>query len=94
MNTLNVQPISWNQLSGKYVPVKRGPQWQEQKGSFPTGSAKGPEKLLISYKIDHASGAISAEIIDSESGKVIREINVKPAIFMTLQKGSFFESVI
>jgi hypothetical protein len=95
MNTSHVRSISWNQFSLKYDPLKRGSQGQDQENLFfHPGSSKGPERSLISYKIDSAHGAIKAEIIDSKSGKVIREIKVKPDISMIFPKGSFFDSVM
>jgi len=52
-----------------------------------------PGKLLISYEINRDSGAIRAKMVDPESGKIIREIEVKPELRMLYAKGSFFESM-
>lgn len=95
MSISHVQSVSWNQHFREHVPVKRGSQEQDQKNLFfhPV-SSKGLEKSLISYKIDKVKGSITAEVVDSESGKVIRQIEVKPDISMIFQKGSLFESVI
>jgi uncharacterized FlaG/YvyC family protein len=94
MHASHVQSISWDQHFREYAPVKRETPEEEQERSFPISSSKGPGKSLISYKIDSANGAIKAEIIDSKSGKVVREIEVKPDISMIFSKGFFIDSVI
>jgi len=94
MNTSPTQSISWNRHFRGHVLVNRESQGQDQGNSFPTGFSQGSEKSFISYKIDSVHGAIRAEIIGSESGKVIREIVVKPDTSMIFKKGSFFDSVI
>jgi len=52
-----------------------------------------PDQVLISYKINDENGAIKAHIINAESGKVIREIDVKPPVRLMYGKGSLFKSV-
>lgn len=94
MNTSPAQSISWYQHFREYVRVKRESQGEEQERTFPIGSPSYPEKSLISYKIDSTSVAIKAEITDSKTGKVIREIEVKPDISMIFPKAFFIDSLI
>ncbi len=89
----------------KFKPVSRGTQRQEQvvqpekiavvreKYSHFRVPFTGPEKLLLSYEINSHSGAIMAKMVDPETGKTIREIEVKPEVRMFYEKGSFFESM-
>jgi hypothetical protein len=44
--------------------------------------------------MDSVSGAIRAQIIDSESGNVIREFDVKPGTSTTFHKSIFLESTV
>jgi hypothetical protein len=92
MKGLEVQSISWNRHSSKYTPARRGSQLREQKKSFTTEFPGSYQKIVISYEIDGDGGSIRAEIIDPESGKVVREIDVKPSSSRAFSKGPFFEA--
>lgn len=69
------------------------PGISSKKQSFSIGPFTGPEKVLILYEINSDNGAIKAKLIDPASGRVIREIDVKPESPMIEEKGLFFESM-
>jgi len=60
--------------------------------SYSIGPFTDLGRLLISYEINRDNGAISAKMINPESGRVVREIDVKPPVRPMQGKGSLFES--
>ena len=60
----------------------------------PDGLLPFARKTVISYEINSSSGAIRAKMIDPESGRVLREIEVRPALRGDKEKGTLLEVAI
>ena len=48
----------------------------------------------LDFEIDYADSKLSIKVVDKTSGKIIREIPVKPKIKIDMFKGAIFQAIV